>query len=443
MEWHSAHQIEYLRNQTPETKDFGSGNVNVYTAQIGTDATQTNNVHVLLSADGTRAIILNRLTASTIAQLPLADQQALADMGVFHEVLGAPYALEPGNEFADSAAARTWFQTGIASEMERILPGYDTMTAERTAFANDVSSRGENWELFFIEQLQILYERLDNQAIFHRDNILAAVGDIIDRYDRIKAYRDTTTESVSGPVVFYVNSLDGGASLQSSINILLQAESRIYEATVTAQEVAQTGIYTETLHDGTERQRVLDGPMLLTVMQQLAQTRTEAQSEAEIEAMEQNNRLLEAYSKMQELMNVTLGKFSGLDPDDTRGFMGLSDLTQVTGTDRTALFMFDAYTAQPGVNLLHPRERELGMSRPFVELLDFSDYPNSIGLQSLSKRQWDNFVIDLGEMTKLIGQDTQLRMDAITQMNSEKSRHYDLASNTLNKANQIIRMIVQ
>ena len=46
------------------------------------------------------------------------------------------------------------------------------------------------------------------------------------------------------------------------------------------------------------------------------------------------------------------------------------------------------------------------------------------------------------EANRQLGQDNQLIMNEITQLNREKNRHYDLATNTINKMTGMLRSII-
>ncbi len=57
------------------------------------------------------------------------------------------------------------------------------------------------------------------------------------------------------------------------------------------------------------------------------------------------------------------------------------------------------------------------------------------------KTIWDALAVQLGESTKIIGQSSQIQMDAINKLSQEKNRHYELGSNVLNKMTEILRSI--
>ena len=59
-------------------------------------------------------------------------------------------------------------------------------------------------------------------------------------------------------------------------------------------------------------------------------------------------------------------------------------------------------------------------------------------LNAKSRTVWDGLATTMGDTTKIISQDSQIRMDEIAKINKAKNRQFDLGSNTLRKLTDIL-----
>jgi len=437
--WHGFHQVEYLRTHgTATTVTDGADTFTVYTATLGTQSDPFFNLQAVLAQDGTQVIILNTLSAADLAGLPLADQRALAANPIFREHFAGPLGLTPNTAITSTQAARDQMRTEILNRIAIIqnAPSYDP--GRQADFDADPAARPGLYHYLFTGQLQILSDRLASMGIFHPDTIKAEADAILTRFARLERYMGLTPEGtmVLQTLPTGVNATDQGASIRSAQSILAGIEMRLFDLATASRSVALTGIY--------EGKRV-DTPDMVFLFQTFETYANEAEAEARSEDLKQLNALLSDYTMMQRLLNTTLQSYDPValaDPDtvERKGLLGETSTTAAafTALNRRVLAMFDTLlTGAQSPNSGHPIETELALTRPTESIILFGST-----LQEHPKPIWDAFARNLAEATKILNQDTQIRMDEIAELNRTKNRSYDLASNTLNRMADILRSVI-
>lgn len=518
LNWHSAHQLEYLRAQGPIS---GLATSAAYRAVLGA-ASQFDAVYdfpairipagdplgtgpglyAILSADGTEVIVINQLRPDAIAMLggftpgatptdteiySAENQRRLRLMPAFAELVARPFNLVPSSvdpatiTLADATtnnAARTSIQ-GIVQGAINVIEGVGSFVATTQAeFDADLSLRQTRYHYLFTEQLNILNARLDRMEIFDQDAITLEVNKILERFERVEAYKGVTEpQVVAGPAPGTpnygapdargaANSTDGLETVNSAGNILIGTELRLIELLR-----ATEGIATSQRYEG----RFLDAPMMTFLLQSFTNYSKEAEAEAEAEDLKQHNKLLEDYTKFQTLLNTTLQAYDPVrlaasrdDDDDnddpeslglkgsrydrtvTPTFDPYSLLSSFTPSEQILISMFDRGLATMNGNSFHPVEALKGLDRPLEDLTRAevpSVFPGAAPfvaggvMIAYDKNTWDKLAVNVSETTKLISQDTQIRMNEINQLNKEKNRHYELASSSLNRLSGILRSI--
>ena len=429
--WHSAHQLAWMAEHgTVTTANDGDGDITFTHATFGTNADAGLNLHVILSADRKEVITLNYLEPGDIAKLPLADQRALTLHPAWDDLVTARHLLTPsGGQTVAEARAEA---TDLVDEIIAAIQSSDSyVSGVESLFESDPSTRATYWHYIFTEQLQIMKGELDAMAVFDLDVIEQRVAAFTKRFERIEridamsAEADITGESLPRAV----NAVDGGASIADALDLLIELELRIYDLTVAAAEVVSSGTY-----EG----QVLDTPGMIFVLQTLTNYRKESEAEAMSEDLDQRNALLADYEKMQTLVTATLTKYSSSgDADEKKTIADAGILNVLDDEEQRTVAMFDSYWSALNNNTYHAYETEKDLSRPVEAMVDSSG-----NLLSYKKETWDALGLNLSEATGTLSRDNQEIMDEVNTLNSEKNRHYDLASSTLNKMTSILRSIV-
>lgn len=513
LNWHSAHQLEYLKTDTradgsPTNRLLSSRandppyNANTEFAAVydfravripdGDPLGTGPGLYAILSSDGERVIVINQLRPDSIATLGgfdrtnnayvQEDQRRLRLMPAFAQLVARPFGLIPDSvdpttvtdAEANGNAARGTVHALVDTAIDAIrnANGFDP-NVDRTELARNPVLAQEEYHYLFLEQLEILRGRLDRMEIFHLDSIGQKIKAISDRFERVQVYKDTSTELDapfygSNQVHFRVNSTDRLAAVNAAADVLIGAELRLFELTRASEGIATTQRY-----EG----RYLDAPIMTFLLQNFANYTNEAEAEAEAEDLKQHNQLLEDYTRFQTLLNSTLQAYDPValaaraeDPDEVD-----PEVLSIKGVryDRSFQPPFDPYseisnfvnlpatTSRPAVNeqimqvvismfderlatnagagnTFHPVEKLKNLDRPMGNIVRADGR-----LFVYTKDTWDKLAVNVAEATKLIGQDTQIRMNQISQTNKEKNRHYELASNSLNRLSSILRAITE
>lgn len=449
LNWHSYHQIRYLQVHGATTNiTDGADTLTVRSASIGGNADPLLNLNVVLSADGRRVIVLNTLQLTDVARLSFADQRLLAGLELFHQVYSSPLGLVPNSLTQDATGARNALYAEIDLLIADIQSRPDYVSGQQATFDSTPSARSDLYHYLSVGQLDIMKERLAGMAIFAPDVIKRSITEIHERFDRLNAYvLATRPTSPFGGLLFALNGLDAAQDpntlayelpgLVNAQNILKKVELQLYELAKDTLSVARTGTY-----DG----HVLDAPSLIFLFQKAESYASEARAEALTEEMNQLNRLLQDYTALQKLLNETLNKYNPVGQADTdtierlgikgngSSFLSSSNLSEA---ERLTVMMFDKTLAFAASNSFHPLERKNNVTRPTENII----YSNGL-FYIHSKDIWDKLAVNIAEATKLLNQDSQIRMDEVSKLNSAKNRHYDLATGTLTKLSDILLSII-
>lgn len=436
--WHAFHQVEYLRSQGSVLPNpDGDATFSLRYASIGTNPLPFFNLHVVLSSDGRRPIVLNTLSATDIAALPLADQRAISAHPVFKAEFAEPLGLLPNTTVTTTTEARTLMRAIVQEQIDQIrsAPGFDP--GRQADFDSNVTLRPQLYHYIFTGQLELLLERLDNMAIFNADMIRSEATAILDRFARLDRFMRLTPEGrdPGSNLPTGVNATDGGDSLRDAQKVLTGIELTLLDLARTARNVALSGRY--------EGRRV-DTPDLVFLFQTFQNYANEAEAEGKSEELKQLQRLLQDYTAFQRLLNATLQVFDPVklaDPDTVErlGLKGQTTLNaEFDANERRLIAMFDSrLTTAVANNSWNPVETQRALERPTEALLSFG-----LLLNTYAKTVWDALARNIAEATKILNQDSQLRMDEISRLNREKNRNYDLATNTLNKMTDVLRSII-
>jgi hypothetical protein len=507
LNWHSAHQLEYLRanplsayaNTPPYNGNPDFAAVYDFPAvriPAGNPLGSGPGLYAILSADGNEVIVINQLRPDSIAQLggfspgsgaasdtqvySAENQRRLRLMPAFIELVARPFNLLPSTvdpatitlAQATNNAARTSVQAIVnnAINLIRGLPGFTPTTAAE--FAADITLRQSRYHYLFTDQLDILNARLDRMEIFNPDEITSRVTTLLDRFERLEAFKSITRPTPNADytpagAVSAVNSTDGLVGVDAAARVFIGAEMRLADIARATEGIATTQQY---------QGRTLDAPTLTFLLQSFANYTNEAEAEAEAEDLKQHNQLLQDYSKFQTILNQTLQAYDPVRLAASRGDSDDSDdpellsikgdryrradgatpifdpynrLGDFTAAEQVIISMFDRSLATDNGNSFHPVETLKNLDRPLEAIVQ----PPVTGVGNLvtpggalfreDKNTWDKMAVNVAEMTKLIGQDTQIRMNEINQINKQKNRHYELASSALNRMSGILRSITE
>lgn len=424
MNWHAAHQLEYLNAHgvvTDLTDDAGALSARVATV------TGPPDLSLFLTQDGRQVINLATLQPTDIAMLSLDDQRVLAALPAFTTTIAPAFNLRPAAGDAGPVAVRDAIKDDIAAIRDQIATSPRFIPNQRGEFDSNPAARAGLYHYFFDAQLGILESRLDKMAIFQPDVIDQILADLGERYLRLERYMSMTPETPGTDVAVprNVNSTDGGASVAAAADIFLGVEARLYDIANTRFTLAETGEFNG---------RHADVPQLVFVLQSLATRAAEAEAEAKTEELNQNNLVLKDYSRMQDILNRTLKLFADLETDTEVSAGSYVSLSGVSPEDLPVIAMFNA-GGMDAANTYHPVESERSVMRPLLDML-------GVPMATYPKDVWDRFSIELGNATQQIGRDSQIRMQEIARMNEQKNRHYEMGSNILSRTAEIIRSIL-
>ncbi|MCL3883315.1 hypothetical protein [Marivita sp. GX14005] len=424
--WHSAHRMAWLNEHgSATTANDGVGDVTFRHGTIGTAPDALSNLHVLLTQDSKRIVVLNHLQPADIAKLPLDDQRALVLHPAYSEVVAARFDLRPaGGETV--AEARKAAQDLVQAARTNVTDGLGgDAAAQLTEFLNDPGKRAQLWQQAFVAQYDLMLDALNSMAVFDLDRISQDLGALSERFIRLERFFNLPAEGTRGTMPTDVNAVNGPSGIIAGRDTLVRIELQLYDLARLSREVAQTQVF--------EGKR-LDTPGLTFVLQTFANYRNEAQAEAKTEELNQRNLLLQDYTRMQKIVNAALAKFDASKLSDPNAREQKTVDLSSPETRRTVA-MFDKGLSGSAV---HPMEAAVGLDRPVSRLV--TD-PGNTGVAHY-KEEFDRFAIALSEGARQLGQDNQILMGEIAQLNRIKNRHYDIATNVLNKMTTILRSII-
>ncbi|WP_158241876.1 hypothetical protein [Tabrizicola sp. TH137] len=450
LNWHSAHQVQYLKDQAP---NWTAGDLRLLT--FGTSVDPTQNETFLLTADGKQVLRIATLQPTEIARLALADQERLAMLPAFRELHANPMGLWPADDIFNLAAsggtappatvdeARARIETEILAPFETlVLAAADPTRRNETITAENLAALYPN---LFLDQIASLRRRLDRMAVFNPDVISQMVADLNTRFTRLQSYSTVTppgTTDATSRLTTSVNSIDNLAGINRALQIFLQSELRQRDILATNDVI---------VFDGTFQNRAVDTPLMVFLFQTQENYSDEADAQARSEELNQTKSLLEAYAKMQQFVNDTIRSFDPTqfqkdnenNPDavERKSFMNVANTASLnlSTQDLLVVSMFDRTFAPANGNSFLPIERETNSTRPTFPI---TNPAASSVLVAYTQQEWDLFSQDLSKISKVLSADSEARMDAINRVAKEKNRHYELATETVTKMTEILRSIL-
>lgn len=449
LSWHTAHQLRYIAEKgtgTPKSIEL-------------TDPTNSaNKLHAIASADGKKVIVLEQLGKADIAKMSLTDQTNVASLPAFSQSGGLADRLG----LIPTAGATVTFKTSTTTNATATA---DTATSARNAvlayldgeinyytinpFVGTFSTSGA-WEVFR-DALKNLRSRLENSAVFSLKDIQDQVQKIEARYDRAKAFGEVFPETQlyenfprqgggfddrdSGEWLGVI-SLDNNATIKNGFEQFMKQERQMLAIDNHRLQVIQSGML---------KDKKLDVPNLVFLLQLDYNLYTEAKVIADTEEISQQNALLQTYGRMQQQVNQ-VSKAFGTDQNQTltlTGHDGNNQEVRSLSTEQQKLFsMFEdlRYNTQK-----HPIETLRGISRPYAEIFSngFMSDGNYNKMAELRKTQWEPFGTQLSDTVTLINQENQIKMNDINSQNKQKDRHFDLANSALSKMFDTIQNIAR
>jgi hypothetical protein len=457
--WHSAFQAEYINaNKNPPNFDATTGVLTI--GPVG-----GQQIHVTLSSAQDKVYILENLQIADFAAMTLADQQRIAQTDTFKNVLAAQFGLSGSNIPADKDAV-----VGPNSTYQQAIN--DVNNFDLTNIDPKIFSQAD--KQVFIDELNNIKTRVDQQGVFVATEINSAAKDIMDRFDRVKAFAqaagtpqdqsssfnrtDTNPDgSLVHPETQFTNviSNDGGAGVLSSLQNMMTAEKQILAADNASLQLATTGLLPGlTKH--------LDVPTLLAAFQMYSSLKTQGQAAADTEEIQAINELLQTYNVMQDLVARTLATFDVTKSDQVRGLLGYQHNNSINNNSGNLndprhqdldhlLFGGDEngpdgkpFTAPPltleQVKVISMFEQDLGgIQNPIESLFNvtrptFDFYDNKgATLNYFQKSFWDQAASRLSQAAQQLTQQNQIIFNNINSETKEQTTFYQNASDALSK----------
>ncbi len=450
--WHTAHQIQYLKEQVPDWKPSDTVSVT-----FGTSVEPVDNETFLLTADGLGVIHVNQLKVTDIARLPLTDQERLAEIPAFRALFSNPLGWWPADAVpastgrappATSAEARARLKKEVLDAFASEVTGaasYQGLVRDTKVTAANIATA---YPLLFLDQIDIIATRIDNMGVFNPDVIVKMIADLKERYERIEKYANVTQPSTVATtgLTASANSTDRLASVARALNVFLGAELRLHDIVASSIDIIFSGKYLE---------RVVDTPIMVFLFQAQENNSAEAEAQAKSEELNQMKALIGTYTKMQKIINDTLQKFNPVafqeankDNDkalEKKKLMGVDTVAELKfGADDLAILsMFEKLLAPLNNNTYLPVESATNAARPSFDFaVSIPVIGNFVPLKEHSQQEWDLFSQSLSKVSKVLSADSQARMDEIDRLSRGKNRNYELASDTLNKMTDILKSIV-
>ncbi|MFD2251819.1 hypothetical protein FHS82_002373 [Pseudochelatococcus lubricantis] len=401
----------------------------------------------------TKAIIVEQLDSRSINTLSAAEQRAVNARPAFSEIKSA---------LGLSTAKPSAVQEAISSINSFPVPTGTSLTQMTESDRN-----------LFIEQLNIIQQKLDKQVFFSTKTVNEEVSAILNRFKTAHAYGSVNGESGAREYSHWKNpdnhsdgtydanrayrvdniiSLDKGASVATAYKTFIEQEKRLLELALSRQN-------TETTISGGKN---LDLPSIIFRLQLYYNLQSESLISIKSEEVNQQNELIKTYGYMQQRVSyiTSKGKDSSryVIPEDfhdqgATAFYQFED--RYKDVDDLLYFgmpsMFDSkpvarfnetsvYATQQ-----HPIEALRNITRPsFSFFTDADSQQNSRGQYADYKMSaWSTFGTQLSDTVTLINQETQIQMNAISTLEKEKNRYFEMGNNALSKLNEIIQSIAR
>lgn len=405
------------------------------------------NLTAILSDAGDRAILVDQLDNRAIAKLSKAEQESVALHVAFHRKYGPTLGL--------SATASTAVDDAILAIMGYAVPiPRTTMNHGLGSYyvSTDLAGFSEEDRAVFVKQLEILKEKLESQGIFNPKALEAEVTAIVDRFKTAYAYGKVQAQSVD-PILIPVNlphvarryhaaiSLDGGATIKSGFDNFMAQERRLLELAEARADVTK-------LSSGDRR---LDLPALILKLQLYSHLSTDALVNIKTEEVRQQNDLLKTYAEMQRMVSERAsaggGNYSLSSVTNSQGSIQDWELRVILlgsmfHNDSRMMIFWEQHDYHMAA---HPLEELKGITRPTMSL--FTDASGDMGargrLSEYNGGTWASYGTRLSDTVTLINQETQIQMNAISTLEKEKNRYFEMGNNALAKLNEIVQSIAR
>lgn len=440
-EWHSAHQLEYLRNTAP------GGIVAL------PDATDPQLYYV---AVGNRVVEVKGLTLADFASLNRDQQEALR-----------PHMLNP--------------EVGTAQRLglTDAKAGAEAVVSQLATQINNAPRMTGADKAVFQRQLELISNRIESAVLVSETAIAREVTELRKRFERALAfinYRPQENARIfyngneitlsSRPVLDAITTEP--AKIQSGFDNLMRLEREIL-----ASQERRSALGGDT----TFRNPRLDVPTLIWQLQLLYEAEATAASDSGTEELDQLHKLLRDYGIMQRLVNETIGRYDASKQDERRRFLDLPAPTIIFGSatlqtrraDGTTavntiptqftsttvwaaqlsarlspaeLAVISMFSDDPPFNQVafsqgHPIEQIIGLSsRPRVQFIGGSGV-----LANHRAGTWNSFSTSLNDAVTQLNQGNQIRQNEIENASRRANRHFDLGNNALRKMNDMLMTI--
>ncbi|MCW1843511.1 hypothetical protein [Prosthecomicrobium hirschii] len=491
LSWHSWWQMQYIANN----KDSLASAANPWvTIGNSTDGTIT----AILLDGKTKAGVVEQMQKNDFARLSKVDQEAIAVLPAF-----------AGTTSANGTAGLA-FRLGLIPYVgatisytgptgTTVTPHVETPEEARQALADMATSyksfmQGTSGTALTDEICKVFRDEIDNWAMGHTDTSVTpaktytgrlensgifsftefkkALDEILTRFKRVQTFAQSVTPtelldtsadgdgnviSTSTGYYYNVSSLDSGAAVARGLAKFVEQERRI---------LALDNAKLELVKDGKLKNKKLDVPNLIFLLQLNYNLMDEAKVTADTEEINQQNVLLQVYGQMQQMVNNAIKMFDATEQEEDRTINGTDSgdekITAVTNANTKLLIsMFDQTLATNGAGAngtiaLHPIEKLRGIQRPLHEIIEPKDVEHLVILNNMvipgtggdefkewRRGQWDSYNTNLSNAVNLINQENQVKMNDINSLSKQKDRHFDLANGALSKMFDTIQSIAR
>lgn len=497
LQWHSAHQLQKLRESTTSISGTAGGtafNLKTLSLTVGGQTLQ-----FMLSQDGQRVINLTTLQKADIAKLTLAEQTALTQSSGW-STLKDTLGLDTASTTLLNQLIGTPSNASAGSPRKLIVDTFAGRASWNSMTQPDVD--------LFLDQLAVMQRRFEGSAIIDQNTIQLETAKIVERFQRAfdfanvrpqetiveyRLYDEDGNELGRGDNEYTARTIssDGNATIRRGYEEFLRAERQILAALETRESVANSVLF---------RDPKLDVPNLIFRLQQLYEFEAAGRQDAGTEEMKQLHKLLTDYGIMQRLVNETIGFYNAKESDEKRRFLNIGadadDPDSVDDTQRNksesylerkyaltsdvedgggltilrtdtqqnndgtpqyewgiqldqaglseserravTMFMDESYVYS---DVLHPMEIRAGVEdRPKIDLADDSGKGEG-SLFLHRKGKWDSFSTQLSDRVTILNQQNQIKQNEIENDKKQENRHFDLANNALRKMNDMLLTI--
>ncbi|MFM2282081.1 MAG: hypothetical protein RLZZ444_4312 [Pseudomonadota bacterium] len=432
--WNTIYQLEWLKEYAaahPDAKvttSDGGKDLSTIAVTLPYGSSSNNSISVMVTSGligqvaGMRlgVTILDDLTPEKLRRLTLDDQRLIAAHPEFNRLVAEPFALRPSA--GESVAAARQAMKNVLLDLKSVIAAAGALPS-----STDSSIPSDPAKLI-TGSIDLSLAALDKMAIFSPDAIAQLRADLAERYQRLANYgsalRGFETPGTQETNTTGYMSVDNRAGLRSTYEIFVQSAKRQLDVEQNAAQIADTGLFNG---------KSLDLAGLTYSFQVMGNYGGEAEMQARTEEIRARSSLLNIYSIVQKLINRTSAKVD--DPqkskdgvvDQPKGPLAYDPNNQAAEEKALKLFL-----AVGGVPLaLHPAEVTLGIKRP------------TLTETTMTKSNWDLFASSLSGAVRVLDRDVQTLSDAVNSVSRERNRHFDMATEVVQKMSEMINTITQ